>query len=112
MPGNHEFDFGKAIFLQRMAEAKFPLFAANLRDADGQPLPGFKDRAIVTFDGVRIGLTGASLRRRRRARRAPEDLKFAADGRHHARHRPRRCAARAPISSSRSCMPTAGRTMS
>src|SRR5438093_2696696 len=30
-PGNHEFDFGKAIFLQRMAEAKFPLYAANLR---------------------------------------------------------------------------------
>src|SRR6185295_5419456 len=23
VPGNHEFDFGKAIFLQRMAEAKF-----------------------------------------------------------------------------------------
>src|SRR2546430_13149041 len=31
VPGNHEFDFGKAIFLQRMAEAKFPLYAANLR---------------------------------------------------------------------------------
>ena len=26
VPGNHEFDFGKAIFLQRMAEAKFPLY--------------------------------------------------------------------------------------
>src|SRR5581483_152009 len=25
VPGNHEFDFGKAVFLQRMAEAKFPL---------------------------------------------------------------------------------------
>ena len=25
-PGNHEFDFGKAVFLQRMAEAKFPIF--------------------------------------------------------------------------------------
>src|SRR6476469_5709619 len=31
VPGNHEFDFGKATFLQRMAEAKFPLYAANLR---------------------------------------------------------------------------------
>ena len=47
VPGNHEFDFGKATFLQRMAEAKFPLYAANLRGPDGQPLPGFKDRAIV-----------------------------------------------------------------
>ena len=31
VPGNHEFDFGKAVFLKRMAEAKFPRFAANLR---------------------------------------------------------------------------------
>src|SRR5262249_27333281 len=59
-PGNHEFDFGKATFLQRMAEAKFPLYAANLRGADGQPLPNFKDRSIVTVDGVRIGLVGAT----------------------------------------------------
>src|SRR6266446_7895522 len=53
-PGNHEFDFGKAIFLQRMAAAKFPLYAANLRGPDGQPLPKFKDRSIVIDDGVRI----------------------------------------------------------
>jgi len=59
-PGNHEFDFGKRVFLDRMAEAKFPLYAANLRTAEGKPLPGFKDRAIITFDGVRIGLTGAA----------------------------------------------------
>jgi len=37
VPGNHEFDFGKTTFLQRMAEAKFPLYAANLRGPDGQP---------------------------------------------------------------------------
>ena len=35
VPGNHEFDFGKEIFLQRMKEAKFPLYAANMRDAKG-----------------------------------------------------------------------------
>ena len=35
VPGNHEFDFGKEIFLQRMKEAKFPLYAANMRDANG-----------------------------------------------------------------------------
>jgi 5'-nucleotidase / UDP-sugar diphosphatase len=60
VPGNHEFDFGKRVFLDRMAEAKFPLYAANLRAADGQPFPGFKDRSIVTIDGVRVGLTGAA----------------------------------------------------
>lgn len=74
-PGNHEFDFGKATFLERMAEAKFPLYAANLRGPDGQPLPGFKDRAIVTFDGVRIGLTGATYDGTPRSS-SPEDLKF------------------------------------
>jgi len=42
-PGNHEFDFGKATFLERMGEAKFPLYAANLRDPEGRPLPNFKD---------------------------------------------------------------------
>src|SRR6266849_708935 len=76
VPGNHEFDFGKATFLQRMGEAKFPLFAANLRGPDGSPLPGFQDRAIVSFDGVRIGLTGATYDDTARAS-TPEDLRFA-----------------------------------
>jgi 5'-nucleotidase/UDP-sugar diphosphatase len=75
VPGNHEFDFGKSIFLQRMAEARFGLYSANLRDADGTPLPGFKDRAIVTFDGVRIGLTGATFDDTPRAS-SPQDLQF------------------------------------
>ena len=74
-PGNHEFDFGKAIFLQRMAEAKFPLYAANLRGPDGQPLANFKDRSIVTVDGVRIGLTGATYDDSARASN-PGDLQF------------------------------------
>src|SRR5262249_1028880 len=73
-PGNHEFDFGKATFLQRMAEAKFPLYAANLRGADGQPLPNFKDRSITTVDGVRIGLIGATYDDTPRTS-SPEDLK-------------------------------------
>jgi 5'-nucleotidase / UDP-sugar diphosphatase len=75
-PGNHEFDFGKAVFFQRMAEAKFPLYAANLRGPDGQPLPGFRDRAIVIIDGVRIGLTGATYDDTARAS-SPQDLRFA-----------------------------------
>ncbi len=74
-PGNHEFDFGKATFLKRMAEAKFPLYAANLRGPDGAPLAGFKDRAIVTLDGVRVGFTGATYDETPRTS-SPEDLKF------------------------------------
>jgi 2',3'-cyclic-nucleotide 2'-phosphodiesterase (5'-nucleotidase family) len=57
-PGNHEFDFGPEIFAQRMREAKFPIYAANLRGPDGKALSGIEDRRIVTLDGVRIGLTG------------------------------------------------------
>jgi 5'-nucleotidase / UDP-sugar diphosphatase len=75
-PGNHEFDFGNATFLERMGEAKFPIFAANLRASDGQPLAGFNDRAIVAFDGVRVGLTGATYEDTPRAA-WPEDLRFA-----------------------------------
>src|SRR5213078_4322863 len=43
VPGNHEFDFGKAVFLERMRKATFPLYGANFRDAAGAPLPSFKD---------------------------------------------------------------------
>ena len=74
-PGNHEFDFGKVVFLRRMAEASFPIFAANLRGPDGTALPGVKNRAVVTFDEVRIGLTGAAYDDTPRTS-SPEDLKF------------------------------------
>ncbi len=57
-PGNHEFDFGAEVFLKRMGEAKFPLFAANLRTADGKPLAGFKDSEIREIGGVKLGIVG------------------------------------------------------
>jgi 5'-nucleotidase / UDP-sugar diphosphatase len=75
VPGNHEFDFGKTVFFQRMAEAKFPLYAANLRGPDGQSLPGFKDSAIVTLNGIKVGLIGATYDGSPRAS-TTEDLKF------------------------------------
>lgn len=57
-PGNHEFDFGETVFRARMGEAKFPLFAANLRDKDGQPIPGFKDTEIRDIGGLKVGFVG------------------------------------------------------
>ncbi|PSC07074.1 bifunctional metallophosphatase/5'-nucleotidase [Alsobacter soli] len=60
-PGNHEFDFGKDVFLKRMAEAKFPVYAANLRMADGGPVPGISESAIREIGGVRIGILGSAL---------------------------------------------------
>jgi 2',3'-cyclic-nucleotide 2'-phosphodiesterase (5'-nucleotidase family) len=76
VPGNHEFDFGKVVFLQRMAEARFPLYGANLRDPGGAVLPGFKDRAMLEFNGVRVGLTGLAYEQSPRMS-SPEDLRFA-----------------------------------
>jgi 2',3'-cyclic-nucleotide 2'-phosphodiesterase (5'-nucleotidase family) len=57
-PGNHEFDFGPEVFLKRMGEARFPLFAANLRTADGKPIPGFKDTEIREVGGLKLGIIG------------------------------------------------------
>jgi len=74
-PGNHEFDFGKDVFLKRMAEARFPVYAANLRMADGTPVPSVKDSAIVEMGGVRIGLVGATLESTPTVS-SPGDLKF------------------------------------
>ncbi|MDC7785155.1 bifunctional UDP-sugar hydrolase/5'-nucleotidase [Rhodoplanes sp. TEM] len=75
VPGNHEFDFGKAVFLKRMGEARFPLFAANLRAPGNAVLPGFQDRRVVTVDGVKIGLLGLAYDDTARASN-PEDLVF------------------------------------
>ena len=77
VPGNHEFDFGKAVFLQRMAEAKFPLFAANLRGADGKPLRRASRTAIIVTLRRRASRGHRrSLRRTRRACRTPKIVKF------------------------------------
>jgi len=74
-PGNHEFDFGKEVFLKRMAEARFPVYAANLRMADGSPVPGIRDTAIIEMGGVRIGIVGATLETTPTVS-SPGDLKF------------------------------------
>lgn len=73
--GNHEFDFGRDVFLERMGEATFPLYGANLRLANGDPVPGHKDRAIIEFDGVKLGLTGIAYEKSARLS-SPEDLQF------------------------------------
>jgi 5'-nucleotidase/UDP-sugar diphosphatase len=73
--GNHEFDFGRDVFLERMREAKFPLYGANLRLANGKPVPEHKDRTIINFDGVKVGLTGIAYEKSARLS-SPEDLKF------------------------------------
>lgn len=61
VPGNHEFDFGPAVFAERRSEARFPFLAANLRGADGQKLPGIEDARLIELGGIRVGLVGIAL---------------------------------------------------
>ena len=76
VPGNHEFDFGKDDYAKRVGEAQFPFFAANLRDADGKPLPRHKDHEVIDIEGVKVGIMGATLEETP-VISSPGDLKFA-----------------------------------
>ena len=58
VPGNHEFDFGPDVFMQRLAEARFPVFGANLRRADGSPVPGVRSAEIRQLGPVKVGVVG------------------------------------------------------
>ena len=61
VPGNHEFDFGPEIYKKRMAEATFPILAANLRNADGSFLAGHKDVLEIGIRNIRLAFIGATL---------------------------------------------------
>lgn len=61
VPGNHEFDFGQAVYLERMGAATFPVFAANLRRPDGAPVPGTRESSILTIGGIKLGVVGIAL---------------------------------------------------
>jgi 5'-nucleotidase len=73
--GNHEFDFGpvgpatcpqsatddpRGALKQRIAEAAFPVLAANIVDASGRPptWPNLLPSTEVTVRGVRVGIVG------------------------------------------------------
>lgn len=76
VPGNHEFDFGKDVYLKRAGEAQFPFFAANLRDADGKVLGKHVDHQIFDIEGVKVGVTGEALDETPKMS-SPGDLQFA-----------------------------------
>ena len=56
--GNHEFDFGPAVARQRIAEATFPVLAANVREADGGIIGGARASIMVEAGGFTVGLFG------------------------------------------------------
>lgn len=76
-PGNHEFDFGKAEYLKRVGEAKFPILAANLRNGDGSVLPGHADTLVKEFGGIKVGFVGLALESTPQIS-TTDDLKFSA----------------------------------
>ena len=76
VPGNHEFDFGKEAYFNRVSQARFPILAANLRDAAGLRLPHHQDQILIEADGLKIALIGAAYEATASASR-PGDLAFA-----------------------------------
>jgi 2',3'-cyclic-nucleotide 2'-phosphodiesterase (5'-nucleotidase family) len=60
VPGNHEFDFGKDVYFERVKEARFPILAANLRAADGSMLPHHQDQLWTEASGLKLALIGAA----------------------------------------------------
>jgi 5'-nucleotidase / UDP-sugar diphosphatase len=94
VPGNHEFGFGQAIYFKRMAESNFPYFAANLRQADGSPIPGMRDAAIFTLGPVKVGVVGIAFAGTP-AVSSPGDLRFGPEL-ETCGPRPTPCAGRAP----------------
>lgn len=59
VPGNHEFDFGPAVFRSRIAESKFPWLVDNMHErATGKPWAGTQRAQIRRFGNVRVGFLG------------------------------------------------------
>ena len=57
IPGNHEFDYGMARFLELTEKANFPYISATF-NKDGEPV--FAPYIIKEFDGVKIAFVGIS----------------------------------------------------
>jgi 2',3'-cyclic-nucleotide 2'-phosphodiesterase (5'-nucleotidase family) len=74
-PGNHEFDFGKDVYFDRMKEARFAILAANLKDRDGAVPPYHKESLLIEADGIKLALIGAAYDETPSASR-PGDLQF------------------------------------
>lgn len=77
VPGNHEFDFGPDVFKTRMAKARFPVLAGNLRNSNGQAIDGILADRIIEIDGIKVGLTGFTAEDSV-TRSSPGNLKFLA----------------------------------
>jgi 2',3'-cyclic-nucleotide 2'-phosphodiesterase (5'-nucleotidase family) len=58
--GNHEFDWGTDTLRARMRQARFGIFGANVRYADGRDVKWIPNDTIVTRGRTKIGIIGVS----------------------------------------------------
>ncbi|MHB1313484.1 MAG: bifunctional metallophosphatase/5'-nucleotidase, partial [Gemmatimonadaceae bacterium] len=58
--GNHEFDWGQDTLRARMGELHHAVLGANVRYADGRPVPWIRGDTIVMRGGVAIGIVGVA----------------------------------------------------
>src|SRR3569833_3018869 len=62
VPGNHEFDFGPSVFLDRVKESKYPWAAISIEGPDGKPIDGVgHDTVMKEFGGVQVALVPVQL---------------------------------------------------
>ncbi|HEX8286151.1 MAG TPA: bifunctional UDP-sugar hydrolase/5'-nucleotidase [Pyrinomonadaceae bacterium] len=60
--GNHEFDYGDEVLMQRMRESKFKWLGANVVDSKtGKTFGGAPEFDVRDFGGVRVGIVGLVL---------------------------------------------------
>jgi 5'-nucleotidase len=60
--GNHEFDFGDDVLIQRMREARFEWVVSNVVDTNtGQPIGGAAAYLVKTFGPLKVGFIGLCL---------------------------------------------------
>jgi 5'-nucleotidase / UDP-sugar diphosphatase len=56
--GNHEFDFGPEVAVERVAEATFPVVNSNVKTAAGELLPGTVETLLLEVEGFTFGFYG------------------------------------------------------
>ena len=75
--GNHEFDFGPEVLLERIKESKFGWIAANVIDKrTGQPFGDAKRFVVREFGGVKVGLFGLVLPDTKTTSRPGDNVEF------------------------------------
>lgn len=75
--GNHEFDFGPSVLIDRMKESRFAWVAANVIDRKtGKTFGGVEPFVIREFEGVKIGIFGLVLPETKTTSRPGPDIDF------------------------------------